>query len=152
MKRLLQGWKKCKGGDNTTVWNYYIHDKVIEGESCEVKTLKGVVLKDININSSRDVVKFVTTEDVVYYMFHEQDCCECVTIDDVVGDIECLIGSPILLAEERTNEGGDIDNFESFTWTFYTFATIKGYVDIKWFGSSNGYYSESVEFVRAVSH
>ena len=68
-------------------------------------------------------------------MFHIQECCE----DDD------LVGSPILLAEEVTNQEVK-DVLESSTWTFYKLATIKGYVDIRWVGTSNGYYSESVDF------
>ena len=73
---------------------------------------------------------------------HNDDCCESVYIDDVVGDLSDLIGSPILKDEETTSSD------ESYTWTFYKFSTIKGYVDVKWYGTSNGYYSESVDFTK----
>lgn len=95
-----------------------------------------------------DEVTFICSDGTKYRMFHDQDCCESVRIEDINGDISDLIGSPILQAEESTNSDdtlGRIEYPDSFTWTFYILATIKGYVTIRWLGESNGYYSESVE-------
>lgn len=95
------------------------------------------------------VLRFVDTEGTAYEFYHYQDCCESVYIEDICGDLQDLVGNPILLAEEISNNGfskPEVEDSESFTWTFYKFATIKGYVDVRWFGSSNGYYSEAVYF------
>lgn len=90
---------------------------------------------------------FRVNDNEAYKFYHEQDCCESVTIEDIVGDLDDLIGSPILMAEETSNHEENAE-WESVTWTFYKFATLKGYVTVRWCGSSNGYYSESVYFTR----
>ena len=84
-----------------------------------------------------------------YVMYHRQDCSEYVYIESVVGDLEDLVGTPILLAEESSSDAKPETKGNFATWTFYKLATIKGYVDVRWFGESNGYYSEKAELVWA---
>ena len=94
-----------------------------------------------------DSIYFTTSDGKKYKMYHRQDCCECVDIDDVCGEVVNLIGQPLLMAEEISCDNGAKDKWDdSYTWTFYKLATINGYVTIKWYGTSNGYYSESVDF------
>ncbi len=52
------------------------------------------------------------------------------------------------MAEESTED--DPENSERGMWTFYKLASRKGYVDLRWYGSSNGYYSVDVGFVEIV--
>ncbi len=92
-------------------------------------------------------ITLVCDDGSMYAMFHEQDCCENVVVEDVCGDVDDLIGRPIVKAEESTSNdriGGESD--DSWTWTFYHLATAHGYVTIRWLGESNGYYGEEVEF------
>jgi hypothetical protein len=96
---------------------------------------------------------FVTAQGERFMFAHQQDCCESVDINDIVGDLQDLVGTPLLVAEEvRGATEPDEEHYESYTYTFYKFATRKGYVDVRWLGESNGYYSESVDlFVEGVS-
>ena len=129
-------------------YNSFINEGYIDVLS-DINILLGKTLTSVVEYSDDwgDYIVFTVDDGSEYKMYHEQDCCESVTIDDINGDLKDLIGVPILQAKTVTNNDqnyGKTD--ESFTWTFYKLATIKGYVVIRWYGSSNGYYSESVSF------
>ena len=81
--------------------------------------------------------------------YHQQDCCECVCIEDIDIDPQELVGSVLVSMEEAYNQEFD-DCDESQTWTFYNIQTNNTCATIRWWGTSNGYYSESVHI--SVTH
>lgn len=120
-----------------------------------ISDLIGKTLTKIEVAKDGETIRFYTRGGWVYKMYHQQDCCESVYVEDICGDLQNLIGSKILNATKDSNqdkieESGESQD-DSYTWTFYNIATQKGYVTIRWYGSSNGYYSESVSFVLEVS-
>lgn len=116
----------------------------------EFSTLIGKTLTEIE--NSDDEIIFYTTGGEVFRLYHAQSCCENVTVEDICGDLIDLIGTPLTMAEEVTSkenpEGVEKGYRYSFTWTFYKMATVKGSVTIRWYGESNGCYSESVDFAK----
>lgn len=128
-----------------------------EIEFLNISALKGKTVIKIENLSNRELI-FTTSEGDVYKLYHTQECCEHVEIEDICGDLDDLLGEPILVAEEVVNENVNPEgtlpqkphsyDYVSFTWTFYKLDTRKGGVTIRWYGESNGYYSETVTFCR----
>ena len=113
----------------------------------KIESLNGLIIKTINgLEKGSEEVLFHTECGRQFKMFHQQDCCEDIHIDDICGDVEDIIGSVIVQAESRESEAKDEEVSECGTWTFYDIWTKKGSVNIKWLGESNGYYSEDVTF------
>jgi len=106
------------------------------------KTPVSIVIGD----TSKITFKF--SDETTYEMYHEQDCCESVYIEEIHGDLDDLIGSEILVAEESRNS--DYTDESSYTWTFYKIRTRNSDVTIRWYGTSNGYYSEAVSVFKLV--
>jgi hypothetical protein len=133
-----------------------------------IEELLGKTIVDIRGDIGIELMTFKTLEGPKYAMYHFQDCCETVYLQDICGDLEDLLHTPVTLAEEVTSE--DVSHKEnqdarlravisskptmesveatadSYTWTFYKIGTNKGSVTLRWFGESNGYYSEGVSF------
>ena len=116
----------------------------LKGTVREFEDLLGRILYKVEADSETLTMYLSDTNYVVFS--HHQDCCESVYIEDICGDLNDLVGSPLVEAEEVSNYDAEplYEGEESYTWTFYRFRTLKGSVSVRWYGSSNGYYSESV--------
>ena len=127
--------------------------KVDVSKEAKMEELIGQTLVAVSGEKGADEIVLTLADGRKFKMHHDQDCCEAVAVEDICGaELKDLIGSPILVAEESTNqtgpEGWKPDEFDdSFTWTFYKLATVQAALTIRWFGSSNGYYSESVDCI-----
>lgn len=117
----------------------------------DISEITGKTLVDVQglKKNSKEAV-FTFSDGTRYRMYHMDECCEFVSIEDVCGDPEDLIGY-ISFAYSTTNcecnipmEGRFVD--EKQLWTFYTIQGPLGAVVIRWYGTSNGYYSVGVSF------
>ena len=113
-----------------------------------VEVLKGLTLQSVTgCNVGSREVTFISTDGRKFSMYHYQECCEDVSVEDVVGDVDNIIGNEILNSEERKSDSEPIE-YGDEQWTFYSIATIKGTIDLRWYGTSNGFYSTDVSFVE----
>jgi len=114
------------------------------------QSMLGVTMASVKGAVGDERMTFTATDGREWRFHYEPDCCASCSVEDICGDLADLIGSPLLEAEEVSNlpepdfPGGYRP--DSYTWTFYRFATAKGSVTVRWFGKSNGYYSESVTY------
>lgn len=139
------------------------------GRDVIMSSLVGHTIVAIDTDDAKRNIWFTLEGGEILRMFHDQDCCESVYIESIVGNLTDLLGTPLLVVEvvswadgqdgvpppilPRRESWMDDEDYadhctyavESYRWTFYKFATIRGYVDIRWYGTSNGYYGEGVD-------
>lgn len=110
--------------------------------SSDFSFLRGaLVLAVEGMEEGSEKVRIVTDKGSISF-FHYQDCCESVSVEDVTGDVEDLIGSRIAEFREDTNH--EASGYGETLWTFYNIITDIGDFQIRWCGTSNGYYSVGV--------
>lgn len=117
----------------------------------EFSKLQGKTITDIFLSKDKKLMVITCDDGYIYKIFHYQNCCEDVHLEDICGDLDDLIGTPILLANESTSKKDPLPNAEYFMWTFYTLRTIKDTVTLRWWGNSNGFYSVDVEVHEEIS-
>lgn len=113
-----------------------------------VSELNGLVVKEINVDDDQIMISTECGRSFLFY--HDQNCCESVSIYDSKGDLKELKGKRLVSVEHDTLDEipGDVnyEPYDSWTWTEIKFVTTDETIISRWIGESNGYYSESVNF------
>ena len=109
--------------------------------------LNGRLVTDIDICYD-DEILITLSGGRRYKFWHRQDCCETVEIVGVDGDVKTLRGKIVRSFEHEVEPSGDPppEHPDSWTRTTLRFVTDENTVIVRWLGTSNGYYSENVDF------
>lgn len=102
------------------------------------------IISTSDIRRNVDEVLFTFEDGSRLRIFHQQDCCENVYLDDFEGSEADLVNQLLVSAESPSGEFEDSIDGGVVQWTFYNFRTTKGDLSLRWIGSSNGYYSTSM--------
>lgn len=126
----------------------------IEG-GCEpediLKMAEGRVIASVTGETGDETAEIVFEDGSSLLLWHEQDCCEHVVLDEIQGSVATAVGERVLDAVVHRSIDEDEDALsmdlydDSFTWTYYTIRTRNATLVFRWYGASNGYYSEEVD-------
>ena len=120
-----------------------------------IQLIVGRTLESVT-NEADESVVFVCTDGSAFEAYHMQDCSEWVSVHDIAGDLDDLVGKTITSASAWSSCIWPSDvtitsasAWSSYTWTTQIFRADDGtVVQVRWLGVSNGYYSELVYFGR----
>lgn len=127
------------------VYNIYRADNSVE--RVNLSNLLGKTIISI-FQCDEEAIVILTDDGYAYVLVHEQECCESVYIEDICGDLEDTIGLVTRAEENSSDRIFDEHDDCCQRWTYYKLDTIKDNVTIRFLGSSNGYYSDSVSVLK----
>jgi hypothetical protein len=90
-----------------------------------------------------DNLLYIKTDKGTMRFYHDQECCEQVWLEDGLEDLEKMIGEKVLHAEVIEDALDEYD--DSYTWTYYKISTLNHDCTLRFYGTSNGYYSEGID-------
>lgn len=132
------------------IWNTWGSPIV---ENC-LSELLGEVISTVEGAEDGQETIITTESGKAIKIYHAQDCCEHVSIED--SEVDNIVGGYCHFAGFVEGEtpvvttNDDYYHEESQTWSFLKIETSKGSIWQRWLGESNGYYSESVDILGGV--
>ena len=86
-KRILNIIDKAYSNANLIHSYEQMCEEYEKNQNTHFHELVGKSLKSCCAKKGGDAVIFITTDDEQYKLFHDQDCCEQVLIEDICGDL-----------------------------------------------------------------
>ena len=78
---------------------------IVKIESPELEVMLGHVFSRVLVSENNQVMTFLSEDGTRFEFYHEQDCCESVQVEDVIGDLADLVGCPLVEADEISSDG-----------------------------------------------
>ena len=111
----------------------YDHGHINDREGFPWETILGKTVVQTEGTEGDEEMSLLFEDGTALVMAHYHTCCEDIRVEEVIGDVEDLVGNPLLMAESVSEND----------WTFYKFATIKGSVTVRWLcDPGSGYYGD----------
>jgi hypothetical protein len=115
-----------------------------------MKALIGKTITELHINDDQSVLVFTTASGELFAYSTEGDCCSESWWADITG-VSALLGGTVATAEEVSMDSYNVEDGRSRQCSDeaygYKLTTNKGYVDLVFRNSSNGYYGGWMEAV-----
>lgn len=115
-----------------------------------MKELIGKKITGLRINEDQSVLVFDTDQGVIAYDAWG-DCCSETWFADITG-VSALLGGTVQTAEKVIMDGYNVEDGrtrQEYDEAYgYKLTTDKGYADIVFRNSSNGYYGGSIELLK----
>lgn len=110
------------------------------------------VLAVNGLKKDSEAVDFLLSDGSVFEMAYHPDCyasCYILELDCAPEDFvdQVVLSAEVVSNAENPPPPGEYAP-DSYTWTFVKFSTSKGHFTVRWYGESNGYYSETPSFTR----
>lgn len=89
-----------------------------------------------------DNLLYIETDKGTMRFYHDQECCESVWLEDGLEDLEKMLHAEVI---ENYDEDALNEYDYSYTWTYYKISTLNHDCTLRFYGTSNGCYSEDVD-------
>lgn len=125
-------------------------------QMCDLSELIGKVFDLVKLNGG--AVEFFNDNKLMFCLHHEQSCCEWVELIDGFDELHLLQNDPIMQSYATYSHDGELkyesshgSDYDSLTWSFYTISTFYHSVTLRFYGQSNGCYSETADLYRCLT-